>query len=54
MIIDIGADIGKFARKRHIKVIPTLTGHGIGKYFHCKPDVFHVMNNYPGVMIPGM
>jgi len=54
MIIDIGADIGKFARKRHIKVIPTLTGHGIGKYFHSKPDIFHVMNNYPGTMIPGM
>ena len=53
MFIDIGADIGKFARKRHIKVIPTLTGHGIGKYFHCQPDIFHVMNNYPGVMKPG-
>ena len=54
MFIDIGADIGKFARKRHIKVIPELTGHGIGKYFHSKPDIFHVMNNYPGIMIPGM
>ena len=53
-LIDIGAEIGKFSKKRNIKVIPTLNGHGIGKYFHCYPDVYHVLNNYPGKLKPGM
>lgn len=53
LLIDIGAGIGKFARQRYIKVIPPLTGHGIGQYFHSSPDVYHVMNNYPGTMTPG-
>jgi methionyl aminopeptidase len=35
-------------------VIPQLSGHGIGKDFHCPPDIYHTLNNYPGVMMPGM
>ncbi len=35
-------------------VIGAFTGHGIGSYFHGPPDIFHVKNNYPGVMVPGM
>ena len=42
LVLDIGADISKFCRKRHVKAIPNLTGHGIGTYFHCAPDVYHV------------
>ena len=53
LVLDIGAEISKFCRKRHVKAIPNLTGHGIGKYFHCAPDVYHVMNNFPGVLKPG-
>ena len=53
LVLDIGADISKFCRKRHVKAIPSLTGHGIGHYFHCAPDVYHVMNNFPGVLKPG-
>ncbi len=29
-------------------------GHGIGSYFHGPPDIFHVGNSYPGVMVPGV
>ena len=54
LLLDIGAEISKFARKRHIKVIPILTGHGIGEYLHCAPDVYHATNNYYGKMEPGM
>ena len=53
LVLDIGAEVAKFSRKRHVKVIPTLTGHGIGRYFHCAPDVYHVMNNFPGQLRPG-
>jgi len=31
-----------------------LCGHGIGKSFHCPPDIYHTLNNYPGSMLPGM
>ena len=29
-------------------------GHGIGAYFHGPPDIYHVPNDYPGQMRPGM
>jgi methionyl aminopeptidase len=53
-LIDIGAAISKQARKRHLNVIPNLTGHGIGTFFHCPPDVYNVLNNYPGSLLPGI
>ena len=37
-----------------MNVIPQLSGHGIGTSFHCPPDIYHTLNNYPGLMLPGM
>lgn len=53
LIMDIGAEIDKFARRRHINIIPSLIGNGIGRYFHSHPEIYHVLNNYPGQMKPG-
>lgn len=50
----IGTAVEKHAAKRGFKVVPAFTGHGIGKYFHGPPDIFHCRNYYPGVMKPGM
>ncbi|TRY75501.1 hypothetical protein TCAL_00541 [Tigriopus californicus] len=50
----IGQVIGQLAKRRGLGVIPTLCGHGIGRDFHCPPDIYHVPNNYPGLMKPGM
>ena len=53
LFLDIGAEISKFSRKRHVKVLPELSGHGIGKYLHETPEIFHVINDYPGLLKPG-
>ena len=37
-----------------LKVIPVLGGHGIGRFFHGPPDIYHTLNNYPGTMEAGM
>ena len=37
-----------------MKVVPNLCGHGIGTFFHGPPSIYHTLNNYPGVMKPGM
>ncbi|KAF0298797.1 Methionine aminopeptidase 1D, mitochondrial [Amphibalanus amphitrite] len=29
-------------------------GHGIGRYFHGPPEIYHCWNSYPGTMQPGM
>lgn len=50
----IGQVIGQLAKRRGLNVIPNLCGHGIGRDFHCPPDIYHVANNYPGLMKPGM
>jgi len=50
----IGHGIHKLARRRGASIFATLCGHGIGRHFHCAPDVYHVLNNYPGLMQPGM
>ncbi len=50
----IGNAIHRVSKRRDLKVIPLLCGHGIGRRFHCPPDIYHVLNNYPGVMRPGM
>eukprot|EP00095_Tigriopus_kingsejongensis_P000171 snap_masked-scaffold487_size158652-processed-gene-0.15 protein:Tk00171 transcript:snap_masked-scaffold487_size158652-processed-gene-0.15-mRNA-1 annotation:"methionine aminopeptidase mitochondrial" len=49
----IGQVIAYVAHRRGVKIIPNLCGHGIGRQFHASPDVYHVPNNYPGVMQPG-
>ena len=50
----IGLAIYQLANRRNVSVIPILCGHGIGRRFHAAPDIYHTLNNYPGVMRPGM
>ena len=51
---DIGEAIYYHAQESGFEVIGEFTGHGIGKYFHGPPDIYHVPNDYPGTMLPGM
>ncbi|KAK5648860.1 hypothetical protein RI129_003752 [Pyrocoelia pectoralis] len=50
----IGSAIQKKAKELKFSVVPAFIGHGIGKYFHGPPDIYHVRNNYVGVMDVGM
>lgn len=50
----VGHAVHRLARRRGVQVVPKLLGHGIGRHFHAPPDVYHVLNNYPGRMLPGM
>ncbi|CAH0550045.1 unnamed protein product, partial [Brassicogethes aeneus] len=50
----IGAQIQQRASQLGFNVIPAFIGHGIGRYFHGPPDIYHMRNNYPGRMEPGM
>ena len=49
----IGYSLSKFAKRRGVKVIPTLAGHGIGTNFQMGLDILHVPNHYLYVMKPG-
>ncbi|CAG4954596.1 unnamed protein product [Colias eurytheme] len=51
---DIGSRIFRHAKRKGLTVLPAFAGHGIGKYFHGPPDIFHILNRYPGLMQPGM
>lgn len=52
---DIGKAIEWFARKNGHSVASSITGHGIGTYFHGPPTIFHTsLYHYPGIMKPGM
>ncbi|KZS91355.1 methionyl aminopeptidase [Sistotremastrum niveocremeum HHB9708] len=46
----IGEYIDKFVRAREMSVVRALTGHGIGREFHCRPWIVHHGNEEPGVM----
>lgn len=50
----IGENIYRLARLNGMNVVGAFTGHGIGADFHCPPDIYHVPNDYPGLMEPGM
>lgn len=51
----IGDVIESHAKKNGCSVVRTYCGHGIGKLFHCAPQVSHYANNKsPGIMKPGM
>jgi hypothetical protein len=41
IVADIGAAIEKLAGKSGLRVVPAFTGHGIGRYFHGPPDIYH-------------
>ncbi|XP_045215720.2 methionine aminopeptidase 1D, mitochondrial-like [Mercenaria mercenaria] len=54
---DIGKAISEHAYSEGFVVIPQITGHGIGSYFHGPPDIFHVPYETPETMKtmePGM
>ncbi|KAG7163226.1 Methionine aminopeptidase 1D-like [Homarus americanus] len=50
----IGAKVEQVADQEGVTVVPCFIGHGIGKYFHGPPDIYHCYNNYPGTMEAGM
>lgn len=51
----IGEAIELCAIQNEHKVLSSITGHGIGTYFHGPPVIFHSsQNEYPGIMEPGM
>eukprot|EP01013_Petalomonas_cantuscygni_P012682 TRINITY_DN2661_c0_g5_i2.p1 TRINITY_DN2661_c0_g5~~TRINITY_DN2661_c0_g5_i2.p1 ORF type:complete len:436 (-),score=76.88 TRINITY_DN2661_c0_g5_i2:186-1493(-) len=52
---EFGHNIAKTVEPRGLSVVRTYVGHGIGRLFHCKPDVPHyARNKAPGTMTPGM
>jgi methionyl aminopeptidase len=52
---DIGAAIQQFAEPRGLAVVRDFVGHGIGRDFHCEPQVSHVGQKGRGPrMRPGM
>jgi len=50
----IGKTVSTIAQQFEFKVMPVFCGHGIGRYFHGLPDIFHFDNDYPGIMDVGM
>ncbi|XP_044745509.1 methionine aminopeptidase 1D, mitochondrial [Coccinella septempunctata] len=51
---DLGEFISRSACLMGYTVIPAFIGHGLGTYFHGPPDIYHIANDYPGVMEKGM
>jgi methionyl aminopeptidase len=45
MYREIGNVIGKYIEEHGLAVTRTYTGHGVGKLFHCAPNVPHYKNN---------
>ena len=41
LVTEIGTAIENLARKSGLRVVPAFTGHGIGRYFHGPPDIYH-------------
>ncbi|KAJ1950811.1 Methionine aminopeptidase 1 [Linderina pennispora] len=51
---DLGAAIESHAKANGFSVVRTYCGHGVGKMFHCAPNVPHyAKNKAAGVMRPG-
>jgi|TARA_B100000530_G_scaffold238632_1_gene155299 methionyl aminopeptidase len=51
---DIGEKVSTVASKYNCSVVKTYCGHGIGKHFHCFPNVPHYKGNKAsGAMKPG-
>ncbi|CAO3658008.1 unnamed protein product [Rhizopus stolonifer] len=50
---EIGRVISEHAQKHGYSVSDELSGHGIGKEFHCHPLIYHHENDEEGVMTPG-
>lgn len=51
----LGDIIEKHAKSNGCSVVRSFCGHGVGKFFHCAPQVAHyARNKSPGIMKPGM
>ncbi|RZF37129.1 hypothetical protein LSTR_LSTR015319 [Laodelphax striatellus] len=50
----IGQIVEDIAVQNKLDVISCFTGHGIGRYFHGPPDIYHCYNDYGGQMEIGM
>lgn len=51
----LGDAIEKHSLNNKCSVVKTYCGHGVGKFFHCSPNIPHYANNRtPGVMKAGM
>jgi len=50
----LGKRIHQHAKSNNCAVVPCFLGHGIGDFFHGPPEIYHSLNNYPGVIRPGM
>lgn len=51
----LGDIIEKHAKQNGCSVVRSFCGHGVGKFFHCAPQVAHyARNKSPGIMKPGM
>ncbi len=48
----IGNTIGALSKSKNFSISKEFIGHGIGRNFHCPPQIFHHPNNFPGVMEP--
>ncbi|ORX47219.1 methionine aminopeptidase, merops subfamily M24 [Hesseltinella vesiculosa] len=51
---EIGRVITDLATKNGYSVSEELSGHGIGREFHCLPLIYHHLNDEEGLMAPGM
>ncbi|XP_043231437.1 methionine aminopeptidase 1D, mitochondrial-like isoform X2 [Amphibalanus amphitrite] len=51
---EIGSRVELSAGHLDHAVVPAFIGHGIGRYFHGPPEIYHCWNSYPGTMRPGM
>jgi methionyl aminopeptidase len=45
MYRDVGNVIDKYAKDCGLSVVRTYTGHGVGRHFHCAPNIPHYSNN---------
>ena len=43
----------RFPQRCGYCIVPIFLGHGIGTFFHGPPDIYHCLNNYPGIMQAG-
>ena len=43
----------RFPQRCGYCIVPIFMGHGIGTFFHGPPDIYHCLNNYPGIMQAG-
>lgn len=50
----IGKTVSSLAESFGFQVMPAFCGHGIGRYFHGLPDVYHFDNDFRGTMEEGM